>query len=87
MTHAAPLIYPQSARDLGLGAVTVIVGVTVGAQGNIINAAIDRSSNNMAIDQAALHAARRSTYSPKLENCQATTGDYTFVANFQPPTL
>ncbi len=38
----------------------------------------------MAIDQAALRAARQSTYSPKLVNCSPTTGDYIFRADFQP---
>ncbi len=38
----------------------------------------------MAIDQAALRAARESTYSPKLVDCSPTTGDYLFRADFQP---
>jgi hypothetical protein len=38
----------------------------------------------MAIDQAALRAARESNYSPKLVDCQPTQGDYLFRADFQP---
>jgi TonB family protein len=76
--------YPESARDLGLGAVTVEVEVTVGPSGNLVNANVYKSSSNMAIDQAALRAARQSTYSPKLVDCSPTTGNYLFRADFQP---
>ncbi len=76
--------YPESARDLGLGAVTVEVEVTVAPSGNLVDAKIYKSSSNMSIDQAALRAARQSTYSPKLVGCQPTQGDYLFRADFQP---
>ncbi|MBV8117725.1 MAG: TonB family protein [Candidatus Eremiobacteraeota bacterium] len=76
--------YPESAKDLGLGAVSVEVKVTVGPSGNLVGAEVYKSSNNMSIDQAALRAARQSTYSPKLINCSPTTGDYLFRADFQP---
>ena len=76
--------YPESAKDLGLGAVTVEVEVTVGASGNLVSASVYKSSNNSAIDQAALRAARQSTYSPRLVDCNPTTGDYLFRADFQP---
>lgn len=76
--------YPESARDLGLGPVSVEVEVTVGPSGNLVTASIFKSSNNMSIDQAALRAARQSTYSPKLVNCSPTTGNYLFRADFQP---
>jgi TonB family protein len=76
--------YPETARDLGLGAVTAEVEVTVGPSGNLISAKIFKSAGNMAIDQAALRAARQSTYSPKLVDCQPTQGDYLFRADFQP---
>jgi periplasmic protein TonB len=76
--------YPESARDLGLGAVTAEVEVTVGPSGNLISAKIYKSAGNMAIDQAALRAARQSPYSPKLVDCSPTQGDYLFRADFQP---
>lgn len=76
--------YPESARDLGLGAVSVEIEVTVGPSGNLVSATVYKSASNMAIDQAALRAARQSTYSPKLINCQPTTGNYLFRADFQP---
>ena len=86
VTNAVQPDYPESARDLGLGAVSVEVEVNVGPSGNLISATVYKSASNMAIDQAALRAARQSTYSPKLVNCQPTTGNYLFRADFQPDT-
>jgi TonB family protein len=76
--------YPESARDLGLGAVTLEVEVTVGANGNFIGAQVYKSSGNMAIDQAALLAARESSYSPRMVDCQPTQGGSLFRAFLQP---
>lgn len=76
--------YPESARQLGMRAVTVEVEVTVGPSGNLLDANVSKSSKNMAIDQAALRAARQSSYSPKLVNCAPATGHYLFRARFQP---
>ncbi len=84
MTNPVQPDYPESARDLGLGAVTVEVEVTVAPSGNLVDAKVYKSSSNMSIDQAALRAARQSTYSPKLVDCQPTQGDYLFRADFQP---
>jgi TonB family protein len=76
--------YPASARDLGFGPVTVEVKVTVGAGGNVIGTLVSKSSSNMAIDQAALRAARESTYSARLVDCQPTQGDFLFRADLIP---
>jgi TonB family protein len=86
VTNAVQPDYPESARDLGLGAVSVEIEVTVGPSGNLISATVYKSASNMAIDQAALRAARQSAYSPKLINCAPTTGNYLFRADFQPDT-
>ncbi|MGA8840791.1 MAG: energy transducer TonB, partial [Candidatus Aquilonibacter sp.] len=76
--------YPDSARDLGLGPVTVLVVVTIGPTGSLVDAKIQQSSNNSAIDQAAIRAARQSQYAPKLVNCAPTSGSYIFRAEFNP---
>ncbi len=76
--------YPESARSLGLGQVTVQVKVTVSPSGSLIGASIFQSGNNMSLDQAALSAARQSTYSPKVVNCEPVTGDYLFKVTFDP---
>jgi protein TonB len=76
--------YPDAARDLGLGEVQVAVTVTIGPDGNLIDAKVSQSAGNMSLDQAALAAARQSTYAPKIVNCQPTTGSYYFKVTFDP---
>jgi protein TonB len=76
--------YPDSARDLGLGEVQAAVEVTIGPTGNLVDAKIAQSANNMAMDQAALSAAKQSTYAPKIVNCQPVQGDYLFRVTFDP---
>ncbi len=76
--------YPDPARDLGLGKVTVLVQVTIDAQGRLVDAKVYQSSNNAAIDQAALRAARQTTYSPQIANCLPVEGTYIFHADFSP---
>lgn len=76
--------YPDSAREQGLGEVQVAVKVTIGPSGSLVNAAISQSAGNMALDQAALSAARQSTYAPKIVNCQPIQGDYLFRVTFDP---
>ena len=77
-------MYPDSARDLGLGKVTVLVQVTIDAQGRLLDTKIFQSSNNAAIDQSALRAARQTTYAPRIANCAPAEGTYIFHADFEP---
>jgi|SRR5579884_843791 len=76
--------YPENARELGLGEVQVAVQVTIGPSGNLVNAKIAQSANNMSLDNAALAAARQSTYAPKIVDCQPVQGDYLFRVTFDP---
>jgi TonB family protein len=87
VTKAQQPDYPQSAKPLGLGPVTVQIEVTIDASGNLAGAHVYKSSGNAAIDQAALQAASGSKYSPRLVNCQAVTGYYLFRSDFQPDSL
>ena len=76
--------YPASTRDLGSGPATVVVEVTVGPAGNLLGTRVVKSSGNSLIDYAAVRAARESSYSPKIVNCQPTQGNYLFRAILQP---
>jgi TonB family protein len=64
--------------------VTVLVEVTIGPAGNLVNAMVYKSGGNIDVDRAAIRAARQSTYAPKLVNCFPTTGDYLFRGEFVP---
>jgi|SRR5579884_765453 len=76
--------YPDSAREQGLGEVQVTVVVTISPTGQLVNATMGQGSGNMAMDQAALAAARQSTYAPKIVNCQPVEGTYNFKVTFDP---
>ncbi|MGB6986888.1 MAG: TonB family protein [Candidatus Aquilonibacter sp.] len=64
--------------------ITVLVLVTVGPTGNFVDAHILRFSGDIAVDQAALRAARLSQYPPKLMNCEPVMGAVIFRAQFNP---
>ncbi|MGZ3550559.1 MAG: energy transducer TonB [Vulcanimicrobiaceae bacterium] len=82
MTDAVPPQYPDSARQFGMHA-TVLVKVTVDEQGRLIGLSVFKSSGISAIDQAALAAARMSTYMPPVHNGVPASGMYLFRATFE----
>ncbi|MGA8534672.1 MAG: energy transducer TonB [Candidatus Tumulicola sp.] len=86
VVKAAQPEYPPSVRRLKLGPVSSLVVVTIGPSGNIVSASTWKSSGNHALDESAMSAARKSQYSAKVVNCQATTGRYLFRADFMPDT-
>ena len=84
VTNAVQPDYPESAKDLGLGAVTVEVEVTVGPSGNLVGRRFTRARATWrSIRRRCARRANR-RYSPKLVDCSPTTGDYLFRADFQP---
>lgn len=84
IVSAAMPEYPDSARGLQIGKVQVTVVVTIGPSGSLVNARIAQSAGAMAIDQAALSAARQSTYTPKIVNCQPVQGTLRRTMTFDP---
>jgi periplasmic protein TonB len=74
--------YPQAAKEAGFGDATVLIEVSIGPSGSLVGASVYKSSGNMSIDQAALRAARESTYNPKFVNCTPSSGNYIFHADF-----
>jgi TonB family protein len=67
--RAASLVYPPSAAALHLGARVAIVEVVIDSSGALLETNIVRSTENAAMDQAALDAARASAFSPATVNC------------------
>ena len=80
--NVALLDEPQAARDERITGETS-VEVRLSATGAVVAFRIYRSSGNMLLDQAALRAARSSTYAPQLENCRPVAGSYLFDAEFE----
>jgi TonB family protein len=81
---AMPPSYSDSARDLGLGPTTVIIRVSVSPSGSVTGVRVVQSSDNSAIDVAAMDAAIKSTYLPKIVSCKGVPGHYLFRAEFNP---
>lgn len=63
---------------------SVQVAVTIGPNGRVVGAKVFRSSGDIAVDNAVLTAAEKSTYSPKLVNCRPVQGTYLFKADVAP---
>jgi TonB family protein len=84
VTKAAVPEYPDSARYLGIGRVTILVRVTVNADGSVANAQISKTSNNTALDQSALRSTHQSTYSPAIVSCAPQSSDATLAITMAP---
>ena len=72
----------QTASQTGVTG-TVQVKVSLSATGSILGATVYKSSGNGALDQAAVSAARQSSYAPEKANCVGVAGDYIFRADFE----
>lgn len=75
--------YPDIAREQGASG-TAIVLATVGSRGNVISVAIDQSTGNRLLDQAALSAARSSRFEPPEIDGKPATETYRIVYTFDP---
>ncbi|GAC1543857.1 MAG: hypothetical protein NVS3B16_10880 [Vulcanimicrobiaceae bacterium] len=73
--------YPDIARQQGAVG-TANIKVSLDATGHVLDASIQKSAGNAALDQAALRAARASSFSPEIVNCVKTAGSYLFRADF-----
>lgn len=79
--HGVAPDYPDLARQQGAAGATQ-VRVTLDARGTVAATAIYRSSGNAALDNAALVAARASSYAAAVENFVRVGGSYLFRAEF-----
>lgn len=83
-TAVTPVIpdFPDSARNFVKGAVTISVVVELDAAGRVISAALESSSGNMALDQAARNAALHSNYFPLVLHCTPQPTQYIYHVTF-----
>jgi len=81
--HTVNVVAPEQPDDASVLPATAQVEVTLDAAGRVLDTSIYRSTNEMALDRAALLAARQSTYAPALVDCQPTGGQYLFRVDFQ----
>jgi protein TonB len=73
--------YPDMARQQGAVGTTQ-VKVSLSATGSVIDATVYKGSGNQFLDRAAIAAAKASSYSPEVEDCQRVPGVYLFRADF-----
>ncbi len=76
--------YPQSARGLSTGTRTVDVTVAITADGTLADAWVSGPSGVAAFDDAALSAAKGSTYKNAVAYCQNVPSTYLFKVTFKP---
>jgi TonB family protein len=79
-SHEADVVKPEEPdpthMDIGPGSpdLFAIVAVAVAPNGSVVKAKIYRSSGDLIFDEASVHAARRSTYKPKVVDCKPVEG-------------
>lgn len=72
---------PQAAQEAGaIGSVQI--EVSLAASGAVTSVAVLRSAGFAPLDDAALRAARQSTYAAEVRDCRPVAGDYVFRAEF-----
>lgn len=91
--HVVSAVNPELPQSAHLrGSTMVLVEVSIRSNGLLKTSTIYKSSGNVAIDDAALKAARASIYAPKIVQCVPTEADYLFRMDFRgtplaPPTI
>lgn len=66
------------------GTETATVNVQVDAGGKVQSASIAHSSGSPVVDQAAVNAAKASSYAPATRNCKSVAGAYLFKVQVRP---
>jgi protein TonB len=72
---------PVIAENNGLTG-TTFVQIDLDENGNVNGTSIAKSSGYSTLDQAALAAARESTFRPGYQDCQPLPGSYLFEVDF-----
>lgn len=74
---------PEPEPDLA-GGIVVTVNVTVDPSGKPTAAHVVQGSGSKPLDDAAIDAALKSQYTPKMVDCRAVAGLYLFKVTFVP---
>ena len=62
-----PPRYPPSAQRSGIEG-TVVLVISIDAQGNVLDIEVEKSSRNRDLDRAAVEAARKWRFTPQISN-------------------
>ena len=77
-----PPRYPPAALRSGITG-TVILIISVDAQGNVTDVEVEKSSRNRDLDRAAMQAARRWRFNPSIVNGQPAPGRVRVPVDFR----
>jgi len=78
---AAEPDFPSDPSVAGLHGTSAVL-VTIGPRGAVVNVALERSSGHASFDQAALNAARRTSYAAAVIDGKPATASYRMVYEF-----
>lgn len=70
------------AGDAPASNVTAMIKVDLDENGNVTGVSVYASTGSLTLDQAAMQAARASTYSPETRGCRPVSGSYLFKVEF-----
>jgi protein TonB len=73
---------PEIARQMGASG-TASVRVALSETGAVQSVDIYKSTGNKSLDQAAVQAAKQSSYQPEIRNCVKTAGEYLYTVTFE----
>ena len=79
----SPPAYPKDVLAQGIGGMVVLV-VDVAANGTVINAVVDRSSNNSNLDAAAIDAVKTWKFKPAMKDGKAIASKSRVPIEFRP---
>ena len=80
--NKVPPDVPTMAVEQGLTG-TAQVKVDLSAEGQVLGASIYQSTGSPLLDRAAITAAKRTTYEPKIVDCAKVPGSYLFRVEFE----
>lgn len=74
--------YPDIARQMGATG-TAQIQVELSETGKVLGVKVYKSTNNKALDKAAMDAARQSRFKAEIKDCTPTAGSYLFTVVFE----
>ncbi len=76
-------IAPDSATGEIMGSsVTAMIKVDLDTDGHVTGVSVYASTGSLELDEAAMRAARESTYAPETRDCRPVAGSYLFKVEF-----
>ncbi len=76
--------FPEMARTMHSDGGTVIVKLDLDPAGHVAKTSVQKSAGNSLLDQAAIKAARQTSYKPATESCKTVASVYLMVVDMRP---